>query len=228
MSNFNYILGITGSATSGKDTLFIILEKILSKYNIPLRRIALADILKSEINEFCLKNYGISSFTKDPKEKEIVRGLMLSHGKAKRILSHGTYWTGLVEPQIKEAKENGELVCITDIRYANPEYHNDELNWLKQKNNGLLIHIQRTLSNGQVLKPTIEDEVKFDPILKQNADYHLKWLTVSDLCVLEDTVKLQLTPLLDRIFGSPESTVEGTLKAFKTIVENFNPYEKTN
>jgi hypothetical protein len=196
MNKFNYICAISGVATSGKDTLFTTLQKILLQYGIDFRRAALADILKAEINDFCLKHYGISAFTKNPKEKEIVRLLMLSHGKAKRILTNGTYWTNLVESQIEESKSNGELLCLTDLRYANPEYPNDELTWLKQKHNGILIHVERILPNGQVLKSNIEDEIKFDPIIKKNADYHIKWATSTDENTLFDTVNIQLEPLI--------------------------------
>lgn len=194
---FNFSINVAGCATCGKDSLFNTLQKILSRHNIELQRYALADELKLEINDFCKQNYGISAFTKNSKEKEVVRHLMIAHGKAKRILTNGTYWTDLISNNISSCLDSGIIPCITDIRYC--QYENDELTWLRNRFNGVLIYIEKILSNGQILQPTIPDEIENCPKLKMNSDFILRWPETLDERVWMDCVNSQLKPLLDKI-----------------------------
>lgn len=196
----NSIIGISGVATSGKDSLFLCLKNILIEHNIEVERWALADDLKAEISEFSLKHYGISPFTHDTEEKEIVRHLMIAHGKCKRIISRGTYWTNLLNPKIENALSEGKLPCVTDIRYS--VYENDELNWLKNRFNGILIHVEKILENGQTLQPTIPDEIENNPKLRANADYILRWPHTLDKNIWMDYTRVQLKPLLDKLINA--------------------------
>ena len=68
----NTLIGVTGFATSGKDTLYTICRNNLPN-SFNTKRYAFADELKAECDSFLLENVGISAFTSDPYEKEIIK-----------------------------------------------------------------------------------------------------------------------------------------------------------
>lgn len=190
------LLGIAGNGFSGKDTLYLILEKILKESNIETDRIALADPLKSELSEFTKSQYGINIFTKDYKEKEIIRPIMVSHGKIRRTLSQGRYFTDIAQKRLKENIEDGILSIVTDIRYM--FYQTDEVDWLKS-NNGLLVYIERINQDGSIVPPANEDERENNEKIKLIADYTLRWPTTDNLDIRSDCVSIQLHNLIERI-----------------------------
>ncbi len=194
-SKVNFI-GISGVGTSGKDTLYSILEEVFKKNNITTDRLALADPLKAEINDFTTKQYGISAYTKDPKEKELIRPLMVIHGKIRRQMSAGKYFTSIAQKRLDENIKDNLLTICTDIRYS--YYSTDEIHWLKS-NNGLLIHIERADYDGQLVQPANNDELENDPKIKAAADYHLKWVTTNDNNLRTEYVKVQLNSLIEKI-----------------------------
>lgn len=170
----NLILGLSGSAQSGKDTFYSILKRLSSK---KVTRFALADNLKEETDKWIKNNYRIDYKSCTLKEKEFIRPFWVVHGKLKRNISQGKHWTDLLTPVLQERlnQEDNQILCITDIRYK--EYPEDESDWLK-KIGGKLIHISMYEKTGTFLKfnkyPN-EDEAKNDPILKDLADYRLEW-----------------------------------------------------
>ena len=190
------IIGIGGNATSGKDSLYDCLNKILEKHKIETDRIALADPLKTEINDFTKNHYGISAFTKNPKEKDIIRPLMVVHGKIKRMMTNGRYFTEIASPRVESNYNDGILSICSDIRYMS--YEEDEVSWLR-KNNGVLIFVERINSDGSIVPPANNDETINNEKIKKCADFIFRWPTTQDLKVREDCVNIQLKPLIDRI-----------------------------
>ena len=71
------VIGISGLARSGKDTLFQFLSGKLKEDNISSKRLAFADELKEECDDFLKKNIGISAFTEKNSEKEIIRPFLV-------------------------------------------------------------------------------------------------------------------------------------------------------
>lgn len=193
MNELNMI-GIGCTKLVGKDTLFSILNNL---YPGKLERVGLADFLKLEMDEFCKKNYGISAFTKNPVEKELIRPLFVSHGKVKRFQTRGTYWTGLIQERVDAIISDGLIPICTDIRYST--YPEDEIFWLKEKNNGVYIHVNRYNKDGIKLESSISDELEQEKVLEMKADYKLNWVTSDDLDYLTDVVKTQLSGLLEKI-----------------------------
>ena len=186
------IIAISGVARSGKDTLF----NILSSINPKIARFALADDLKADCDKFFREKLGISAFTRDPKEKELIRPLFVDYGDIKRKQSKGTYWTGLLQSKIDNFLEDGGIPCVTDIRYD--EYEgSDELDWIK-RNNGILIHVSRR-EDGLLIQPANEREKYNDPRLLKRADFKLVWNTSNDSSYLFDCVSLQLSGLISKI-----------------------------
>lgn len=186
-------IGIGGVSRSGKDTLFRCFQAIFDSYNLKCQRFALADELKVDLNEFLKKNVGISAFTLDPTEKEIIRDIMVAYGKAKRIQTNGTYWTNLLTPKIQNYIKDGGIAIITDIRYD--YYPRDEVYWVKNVLKAPLVHVTRTF-NGDFIKPANTEEERNDPKIKAKADYLLCWPTDSKLDNLIDFVYVQLDELL--------------------------------
>ena len=180
MSKKPLIIGITGAGQAGKDTFYQILRNLLfPTYHV--KRYALADELKKDINPFLMGKCGVNIFDCTAEQKTLVRPLLVEYGRVKRIQSNGTYWTSIVEKQI--SKDKSDIICITDIRYA--EYKDvDELDWLK-KMGGVLVHISRyvvdTKTNIKWFIPVPNaEEARNDPILEKNADYRIQWPTADN------------------------------------------------
>lgn len=190
------LLGISGVAFCGKDSLYKELEKILGFQGIETRRLALADELKIELNDFIRKNYGISAFTNDPDEKSIIRNLMVAHGAIKRKQSNGKYFTNILNRKIEECIFDNILPIITDVRFA--EYQDDELSWIKS-NNGKVIHLKRISPDGSLIKAANSTEEQNDPKIESAADFKLVWPTTDNLIVREDYVRIQLKDLISQI-----------------------------
>ena len=180
-----------------KDTLYLILKEILVENSVNCQRFALADDLKLELNQFTTSNYDISAFTKNSKEKEIIRPLMVIHGKIKRDITHGKYWTGLLQPKIEESLKNNELPVITDVRYC--KYSEDEVYWAKEVNKAILVHITRYDKNNIKIAPANLDEAENEPKLISAANFKLTWPTSDDRNLLKEIVKTQLSELINNI-----------------------------
>lgn len=194
------IIGISGVATAGKDTLYKILEKNLGILNIKTKRIALADQLKYDLTDFIKKYFDINIFSASAEEKKLIRSLMVSYGKIKRIQSLGKHWTNIAQREIDECINNDILPIITDIRYS--EYKEDELFWLKQKNKGLLIHVTRIDDNGKPIPPANIEERKNNPIIKKSADFKLKWKTRPSFDEIEKEASKILTKIERKIYAN--------------------------
>ena len=188
------VIGIAGVARSGKDTLCDLLRKGLLERGYKSQRFALADLLKAKIRPFLLEFFEIDIFDCSPEEKELVRPLLVEFGRAKRITSEGSYWTGLLQEEIDKA--DCDVAIVTDIRYA--EYEYDEADWLKEWNHGTLIHVERVLPNGEILTAPNADEERNNPKLKELANTNLIW--ESNLVLAKEKVDELLENTLTKLF----------------------------
>lgn len=167
----NKVIGVSGCARAGKDTFFAILKKYLPD----VEQVALALELKKDLDEFVKSRIGISAFTDETKEKSLIRGLMVEYGKIKRHQTEGTYWTCLAQKKINEILKSDKIPVVTDIRYD--IYPKDEFYWLKNENEGLLVHITRMFGDDEI-PPANEEESINNEKLRSKADYIIKWNTV--------------------------------------------------
>lgn len=172
---FNNIIGISGVAGSGKDTFVDLLRN-----NLPnVKRFALADSLKAEINPTLIQLYGTDIFNCPRADKNIVRPVLVAHGRVMREKTNGRYWIEKLNNKINEYQFNNpdHIICITDIRYD--EYAKDEVSWVKEELGGLLVHVSRfePRDGGKrlFLEPPNADEAKNDPKLISKADYRVIW-----------------------------------------------------
>jgi hypothetical protein len=187
------IIGIAGVARAGKDSLFKAFSESLKEKGVKAVRLALADELKKDIDPFLLEKFGISAFTADDKEKEIIRPMLVAYGKGKRIISKGTYWTKIIERKISELKKD-EFPIITDIRYD--VYETDEVSWLLSKK-GFLVHVSRLDGNHSLISPANDDERDNDPKIKAKSHISILNYTVDNL---EEYLQVKADDICKKLF----------------------------
>jgi len=163
------IIGISGLARCGKDSFFGVSSKILKESSQKSCRFAFADELKLECNNFLKTNTGISAFTEDPKEKELIRPFLVCYGTHIRRKINKNCWISKVENKLNDQKYKDYIVFITDVRYDN------EIEWIHSKK-GHSIHIERVGN-----KAPNEEELANDPILKSKSMINLRWQNFDNL-----------------------------------------------
>ncbi len=188
----NRLIGISGNAGSGKDTLFGILNEY---HNFKCCRIAFADKLKIEIDPFLQDKAKISAFTQDKKDKTLIRDFMVAYGKIQRTKSKGTYFTSAVQQLANRERSKGLIPIITDLRYD--EYPEDEIFWVKERNAGLVFYIERIDENGVLIGPPNQDEAINNPKLRAKADLIITCPTFKP----SDNPKSFFFPILDKFYG---------------------------
>ncbi len=174
---FNNI-GISGVAGCGKNALSDIIVKLLKRMNLPCRELSIANNLKQEVSGVSRELYGINSSSCTRKEKDTIRPLLVAHGEIKRNLSQGRYWVDLLTSELDSEKIN----IITDLRFD--QYERDEVYWLKNEINGVLIHLSRydEINGKRTFFPPVNDaERKNNPKVKGKADFILNWKTEKNL-----------------------------------------------
>lgn len=160
------IIGISGVARSGKDTLANNFVNIFKSLGIKAKRYAFADELKREVRPFLKKKIGIDPFTKDDEEKKIIRPFLVAYGTNIRRALNKDCWIQTLKSYIKQ----DEIAIISDVRYEN------EAEWVKE--NGFLIHIARLDKDNNLIAPPNVEEAENDPILQAKADISYVWQTV--------------------------------------------------
>ena len=177
------VIGLSGVAGAGKDLFFNLLSK-----KMPVRRFALADKLKYECAAWCYTHYDVDPLECSREDKDKIREFLVFHGTSKRKLSEGRHWIDKLDFDIKSFLTNvqtEDTPVITDIRYQ--EHEKDEVYWLKNELNGVLVHISQysTPKHGwdcekYDLLPINSEEKRMDPVLEKNADFLVKWEKIKD------------------------------------------------
>ena len=165
-------IGISGVAGCGKNTLSTIIIKLLQRMELPYRELAIANKLKQEVSSASRELYGIDSSNCTREEKDRIRPFLVAHGVIKRNLSNGRHWVNLLNKELAPDKIN----IITDVRFNT--YEKDEVYWLKNEINGILIHLSRYEEvDGKRLyfPPANEEERENDALVKREADFILNW-----------------------------------------------------
>ena len=170
-------IGISGVARSGKDSLALEIENLIRSYKgKTIYKTSLAQPLKEDCKDFIKQYLGLNVFTDKNEEKATFREFLVWYGKVKRQQTEGKYWTNLLDQRVK--KFQPDICIIPDIRYQ--QYEQDEVSWLKAKQNNILIHLQRIAINGEIVPPANMDESINDSIIQNSADYKIVWPTFTD------------------------------------------------
>lgn len=170
-------IGIAGVARSGKDSLALEIENLIRSYKgKTIYRTSLAQPLKEDCKDFIKQYLGLNVFTDNNEEKATFREFLVWYGKVKRQQTEGKYWTNLLDERVK--KFQPDVCIIPDVRYQ--QYEQDEVSWLKAKENNILIHLQRIAINGEIVPPANMDESINDSIIQNSGDYKIVWPTFTD------------------------------------------------
>ena len=168
MNLANRLIGISAFAKSGKDTVCSLMNMRLLELDYRPIRFPFASELKKRIDPFLSKEIGISAFTKNPTEKDIIRPFLVLYGETARDI-HEDYWVELVKHQIEmfdTAYENDKVrmfPIITDVRYENEAK-------MIQGLGGKILHIERE----GISAPNVSEK-KNHPIVRGMADIILEW-----------------------------------------------------
>lgn len=169
------VVGISGVATAGKDTFASILINKLHAAGKTTKRIALANALKADMDAFCDKYFGFSSFTQNIGEKTLIRPGLVWYGDAQRQRTNGRYWIDIVNKQVDIS--DADFAIITDIRYAH--YPKDEVDWVLKEKNGIVVHVSQYVIDEdgyQVLVPPANEHEKInDPKVNVQASWRVVW-----------------------------------------------------
>lgn len=163
MKDIPLIFGISGVARCGKDTFAKYLLSKLERINLPAVKMSFAALLKQDLDPLLQSWFGISAFTEDPKQKELIRPIFVAAGTDVARKADPDFHIKRLEPKVDACLKNKIISVISDVRFEN------EARWIQSKG-GMIIHITRM---GQ--KPANFYEKANDPTVKRIADYKLNW-----------------------------------------------------
>ena len=132
------IIGITGYANTGKDTLANIIISNVEKRGFVAKRFSFAELIKLELRPLFHK-FGIDPWNCSREDKEKIRDVLVSYGVCVRELTKGRYLIDAVQKEIEASY--CDIAIITDVRFC--EFEDDELSWLLKDMGGILIDITR-------------------------------------------------------------------------------------
>lgn len=157
------MIGIGGLARSGKDTLAKNLAEVIhNDWKCEVKIFSFAKELKSQMDDFLKKHYGISAFTEDTEEKKVIRDLLVCHGETMKKFYTNTIWADLVIDSI-ESDPTKFFPIISDVRF------NFEAK-IVQDHYGKIIHISKIGNT-----PPNEIEALNDPKVAENSDIKHTW-----------------------------------------------------
>ncbi len=174
------MIGISGLARSGKDTLAKNLAKIItSELGLEVKTLSFADKIKWQMKDVINDHYNISPYTEDTEEKQIIRDILVSHGETMKKIYGETIWADLIINNIKNSKDKF-FPIISDVRF------DFEAKRVKE-NDGLVVHISK-IGN----QPPNEIEAKNDPLVQKVADICHSWpeYEPDDMAECEDHAKI--------------------------------------
>lgn len=157
------LIGISGLARCGKDTLAKHLSQKLERCKLPFLHCSFAHAVKKDLDSFTTEKLNISAFTEDSREKDIIRPLLVAYATDVCRKLDKDFWIKKIEKNVKTSMNNKIVVLISDVRYEN------EVRWIKN-NGGFVIYVKR-MGN----KPANFEEKANDPIVKKLADFKINW-----------------------------------------------------
>ena len=200
------VVGISGVARSGKNLLCELLMQNLYLEGYTSKPFALAGDLKNDCDEFLYKMCDLNVWTDLTEDKSQFREFLVWYGSLKRKQTDGRYWIDKLDRRISTYK--GDVAIVTDVRYDH--YDKDEVHWIKEEKQGLLIHLKRFKRDDtnfvQYTKPANDHESLNDRSLYEKADINITWETVKNPRkndVIIDIVNDTTQKIIQKIEKSP-------------------------
>ena len=163
------LIGIAGFARTGKDSLASILAHILEEQYNQCKISPFAYYLKKDVDSFLQSRLNISAFTEDPKEKEIIRPLLVCWGtKIIRDKIDKEYWIRKMHSVHAVHKSKDIKTIIPDVRFQN------EVEWIHSLG-GATIYVER-----EGVGPINSDEEEYTKKLKKMCKFSFFWNNLQD------------------------------------------------
>tara|TARA_R100000808_G_C2152693_1_gene162307 strand:- start:4501 stop:5091 length:591 start_codon:yes stop_codon:yes gene_type:complete len=161
------VIGVAGAARSGKDTVGHFTQELLYERNEEIsKQCGFADLLKNDLEKFCREKFGFSAFTKDDRQKEMIRPLLVAYGTHVMRKQNENHWVEKMKPTVDFFTSAGRNVIITDVRYEN------EIDWIQKELSGACIYVTR-----EGISPANKEEEQNCPLLKEKSDTLIEWET---------------------------------------------------
>lgn len=163
------LIGISGFARSGKDTMARLVRTSLSAKGVRAKVFSFASSLKEDVDIFCKEKFGISSFVEDTLQKNKIRPILVAYGNCQRSLTRGNYWIDKLKPKIDLFfKNGGDVGIISDLRFK--EYDFDEYDFIRSYSPS---YIATVSIEGN--RPAHESEEKSFSFFLKNSDSNIVW-----------------------------------------------------
>ena len=168
------LIGLTGFARSGKDTFFKFANLIYSNIkSFECQRFAFADELKKECDQFLLDNVGISAWTDNDLEKNVIRPFLVTYGTHVRRKLNPNCWIDKIKDDVLYWINTGNTAIITDVRYLN------EVQWIKSMG-GNVVNISRV-----GVGPANVEESEQAELMQSYIDHAIEWPTYGEKSISE-------------------------------------------
>lgn len=200
------IVGIAGVATVGKDLFTAIARDILKKHLIESTRLAFADALKKDADEFLQKYSKISVFTTNPEEKKKIRPFLVWFGCFMREETGGKHWVDKVMNTIDAnlVDTPDTVYIISDVRFPN------EAKTIQERG-GQVIHLKKyknseqmefdehgKLKHQKIYTPYANEEEAYnDPLVEKAANFTIEWQDLSGEVTTIEELKAIQSPVVD-------------------------------
>lgn len=182
------IIGISGFARSGKDTLAKSVKRCLEDQGFKVSLFSFAQALKYDIDDFCSSKLGITSFCEDTSQKEKIRPMLIAYGNCQRNITNGTYWINRVKPQVDSFfSGGGDFAIISDLRFKEFDY--DEYDFFRSYPKNLIFTVSLVNEDGIMNGAAHESEERSFPFFLSNSDFNLKWNKTNDQTYIHNKAK---------------------------------------
>lgn len=149
------IFGISGVARSGKDTFA---DFIIKKHPKTFVKQSMAYEVKKDLDPFLKEKLGISAFTEESEEKEIIRPMLITWGTDVMRKLDKDCWVKKINKKIIENSRLGFITIVPDIRFLN------EFDFVAQ-NKGVLVHVKQQgkfpIGDLELETETLEEKADF-------------------------------------------------------------------
>lgn len=153
------ILGLCGIARCGKDSFA---DFLVQNYPDTFKKASFAYEIKKDLDLFLTEKLGISAFTEDAKEKEIIRPMLIAWGTdVIRNNYDKNHWIKKINEKIIENSKKKYITIIPDVRFRN------ELEWVNRKGKSIYIERENCKPKGHIELETLK--------LKNDNNFTLKW-----------------------------------------------------
>ena len=182
------LIGISGAARAGKDTLCRALIREFARMNISAVRKSIAgDTVKGDLQELLERKFKIDAFTEVTEQKDFMRSLLVEYGKMQRAKTQGRYFIDQFEI------DHNAVNILPDIRYV--EYPKDEVYWLKNEMNGLLVFVERI-----GIYDANDTEKVNNKIIRNMADHIVSWDSLDEQSSSHrDIINYHAREIIDKI-----------------------------